>query len=80
MGGTEMTEANRTEDQQLIDQVKLDGIRTALHREISNRLFSAKLALECAQKDSLKDFRDQLLIAQQAMHAAEICYREWYNL
>lgn len=71
---------HRTEDQQLLDSVKLTGIKSALVDEVRRRLWAARLACEVAGQDSLKDFRDQLLIAREALHAAEVCYIEWYNL
>jgi len=75
-----MTEANRTEDQQLIESVKLTGIKSALFDEVRRRLHAANRACEEGAKDSFKDFRNQLQIARDALHAAEVCYIEWYNL
>lgn len=69
-----------TEDQQLIDSLKLTGIKNALFEEIQRRLWAARSACDEARQDDLKDFRDQLQIAREALRVAEVCYIKWYNL
>jgi hypothetical protein len=70
----------RPEDEQtLIDAIKRRGIKSALFDAIGTRLWNAKTACEEGRKDTLKDFRNQLDVARQALNEAEILYREWYN-
>lgn len=68
-----------TSETDLVEQVKKDGIKRGLFDAIKTRLWEAHTACENAAKDSLKDFRTQIEVANQKLREAEILYREWYN-